>query len=121
MKKFIIIWCVVFLLVVLVFSSPLAAVNYSSSAHGDSTEGVSRSSLTDDYETGNCGHCHEQHASIDGGEPEPSSPVGPSDFLLLSDTVPDVPAEQNTYYETETACLSCHGGTQNETGVVNNN
>lgn len=40
-----------------------AAVHYSESAHGDSEFGVFRAGL-DDYAVGNCGHCHEQHASL---------------------------------------------------------
>lgn len=43
---------------------------YLDSAHGNSTYGVNRSSIsTFGYSKGNCVHCHEQHASIGGAEP----------------------------------------------------
>jgi len=104
-----------------------ADVNYSSSAHGSSTDkgdsfdGVYRTSLVGKYAKGNCAHCHEQHGSVDSEEPEPNESVGPSGFLLLSDAIPDPPVIQNTYQETATACLGCHGGTQNNNSIVNNN
>lgn len=114
---------ILLLLPILVNAGP-----YTDSAHGNSGYGVLRSSTSNIavgsgtvYTRGNCVHCHEQHASIDGVEPEPSSPVGPSNFLLFSNAIPDAPAPQNTYSETETACLACHGGTQNESVIVNNN
>jgi mono/diheme cytochrome c family protein len=43
---------------------------YLDSAHGNSAHGVKRTS-TLQYATGNCAHCHEQHAMIAGSQPEP--------------------------------------------------
>lgn len=59
---------------------------YTSSAHGNSTTGVSRlTTAPNNYGTGNCAHCHEQHASIGGGELAPNDPVGPDEYLLFQD------------------------------------
>ncbi|MDL2122661.1 MAG: hypothetical protein LWX51_06165 [Deltaproteobacteria bacterium] len=74
------------------------AGTYFDSAHGNSTHGVNRTSTTQ-YATGNCAHCHEQHASIDGAEPAPNSvspDPGPDQVLLFS--------------EEETVCEYCHDG-----------
>lgn len=50
------------------FSFSSLAGPYLDSTHGDTTNGVDRSSMTG-YATGNCGHCHEQHAPESAGEP----------------------------------------------------
>ena len=54
---------------------------YAQSAHGDAVVGVRRAvsglSSPGPYVTGNCAHCHEQHASIGGSEPQPGN-SGPS-------------------------------------------
>lgn len=74
------------------------AGSYLNSAHGNSTIGVDRSSIDatlSDYSIGNCAHCHEQHASINGSQPLPNSGV-PSPFLGFS-------LEQNL-------CFECHDG-----------
>jgi len=48
---------------------------------------------------GHCGHCHEQHASIDGSEPAPPSEEGPSMYLLF----------RSNYGATRNeACFACH-------------
>jgi len=73
-----------------------AANEYTNSAHGSTTRGVDRTS-TPQYGTGNCAHCHEQHASINGTEPDPTG--GPDIYLGFA-------LEQNL-------CLGCHGGTPN--------
>ena len=99
----------------------LSSTPYSDSAHGSTTYGVDRDALTGTYNQGNCAHCHEQHASIGGSEPAPNSPSGPSEFLLLADPLPSSPATQNPYAATESACLACHGGTENNSNPVNNN
>lgn len=109
--------------------SSFAEVNYSSSAHGGDGitahdgyigNGVLRDAFETTYAMGNCAHCHEQHASIDGDEPEPISPEGASGFLLLSDALPVSPTV-GTYSDTETACLTCHGGSENLNTITNNN
>lgn len=76
---------------------------YLNSAHGNSSYGVSRSSLASfPYSKGNCVHCHEQHASIDGVEPAPSG--GPSKDVLFYD---------NYINQTNGFCLTCHDNTSN--------
>ncbi len=78
---------------------------YTASAHGNSTTGVDRSSIDTKYSTfskGNCAHCHEQHASLDGSEPIPYADTGgyghagPDPALLFS--------------EEEGVCETCHDG-----------
>lgn len=69
-------WLIIFMMVgmpVWVFTSIDAIADYhnakyTESAHGSSTAGVKRKpgQSTSDYARGNCAHCHEQHASIDG-------------------------------------------------------
>jgi len=68
---------------ILFFSSSALAGSYLNSAHGNTTYGVKRNvTQLSGYARGNCAHCHEQHASIDGVEPEPSS-GSPSEWLLF--------------------------------------
>ncbi len=72
---------------------------YTISAHGDSDYGADRSSLSSfGYSTGNCAHCHEQHASIGGSEP---APVGgaPSIYALFY---------TNHVSQTDNFCFKCH-------------
>lgn len=77
---------------------------YTESAHGDSTDGVNRASLTSPvnfgYSKGNCAHCHEQHASIGGAEPTPPVAGGAEDFLLFS--------SNNPSSQTDNFCFQCH-------------
>ncbi len=72
---------------------------YLNSAHGNTDYGVKRNAtdFPSDYTRGHCAHCHEQHASIGGVEPQPKD-GHPSKYLLLSDFVSqfDVP------------CFDCH-------------
>lgn len=75
---------------------------YLDSAHGNTSYGVNRSSLsTFGYSTGNCAHCHEQHASIGGNEPAPNSPAGPDYYLLFKDLWV-TPIQSNVF------CFGCH-------------
>jgi len=84
------------------FLLPAAKVQagaYSSSAHGNSSTGVNRSTIDSKYDafaTGNCAHCHEQHASLEGSEPAPTSPPGPNAAMVFS------PEEK--------LCFTCHNG-----------
>jgi hypothetical protein len=87
---------------------------YLDSAHGNTTYGVKRTTSTGfpDYTWGLCAHCHEQHSSIGGNEPQPVD-GHPSKYLLLSDFVSqfDVP------------CFDCHTETiqlQDPTGANGN-
>jgi len=62
------------------------AGDYLNSSHGNAATGVDRSAVDtrfSAYAKGNCGHCHEQHASIDGTEPAPASGA-PSPYLGFS-------------------------------------
>jgi len=84
---------------------PAAAGTYTSSAHGSSTTGVNRTSLNnattgEDYSIGNCAHCHEQHASVEGAEPAPDT--GPANYLGMAKESGGTGAEQSL-------CLHCHG------------
>jgi len=78
-------------------ASTLNAGTYLSSSHGNTTYGVNRSS-TSQYSKANCAHCHEQHASIDGSEPDPFS-GSPSQFALFYN---------NHTSQTDNFCFKCH-------------
>ncbi len=66
----------------LLTSTAVLAGNYLNSGHGGyNTAGKGVSRLTG-YATGNCAHCHEQHASIGGVEPAPTSGI-PSAYGLF--------------------------------------
>lgn len=78
---------------------------YLDSAHGDSSSGVDRSAVTGlpypeaiSYPKGHCGHCHELHASIGGGEP---APVGgaQSSYSLF---------RENFGIDINELCYDCH-------------
>jgi len=88
---------------------PCAAGPYKSSAHGDSTAGVKRSSTTD-YAQGNCAHCHEMHSSMGGGEPTPNTPAaGPDPYALFYASFSG--KTTNTYDQTDLFCFFCHAAT----------
>ncbi|MFH1020810.1 MAG: hypothetical protein V1782_09430 [Pseudomonadota bacterium] len=78
-------------------AAPCVAGIYTSSAHGNSSTGVNRTGLNNatsvDYAIGNCAHCHEQHASVQGSEPDPQG--GPDRYLGMD-------PEENL-------CTHCHG------------
>ncbi|MCB2181825.1 MAG: hypothetical protein KQH63_07360 [Desulfobulbaceae bacterium] len=100
---------------------PLEAAggSYTQSAHGDSGGGVARSSVTG-YAAGNCSHCHEQHASVDGEEPLPVSGDA-SPFAVFSDGFNDS-VQFGPYVMTDNFCFYCHvssGGLQNGGGINN--
>ena len=93
--------------------------NYVNSAHGDSGYGAHRTSTQ--YATGNCGHCHEMHASIGGAEPDPDSGGiqsgggGPNSdeyhFLLF---------RKSYASQTDTICYDCHGTGESYTTEITN-
>ena len=71
---------------------------YLDSAHGKNTYGVSRTSISSfGYSVGNCAHCHEQHASIGGAEPNPTG--GPNKYALFYN---------NHINQTDNICFNCH-------------
>lgn len=85
----------------LLYPQKVSSGPYVDSQHGDSSRGVNRSSIDPKYNTfatGNCGHCHEVHSSLEGSEPLPNSGVssGPDPAALFS-------------YE-EVFCETCHDG-----------
>jgi hypothetical protein len=78
---------------------------YLDSAHGSSSYGVKRSAqdFPTDYTRGLCAHCHEQHASIGGVEPDPTGTTqttGPAKYELFRDLF----TRQGSMF-----CYSCHG------------
>ncbi len=74
---------------------------YLNSAHGNSGYGVCKSDTASlGYVRGNCAHCHEQHASIGGNEPNPVSGY-PAPYALFS---------ENFVSQTEGFCFDCHKG-----------
>lgn len=78
------------------YCRPLLAGDYLNSSHGNGTSGVDRSSIDARYNMhskGNCAHCHEQHASLEGTEPNPVN-TGPSPYGAFA-------TEQNL-------CFECH-------------
>ncbi len=83
------------------YVSSVDAGVYLDSAHGDSSSGVNRNVASfpanTDYPKGLCAHCHEQHASIGGTQPAPSS--GPDDYLLFN---------TNHTSQTDNFCYNCH-------------
>jgi hypothetical protein len=71
---------------------------YLNSAHGSMSYGVNRSATaTIGYTKGNCAHCHEQHASIGGAEPDPTG--GPNKYALFY---------TNHVSQTDNFCFKCH-------------
>jgi len=92
---------------------------YTDSAHGDTTNGVDRPA-TDSlgYTPGNCAHCHEQHTSVDGGEPAPAGGT-PSEYSLFADNFDT--AATSPYAEADSICFTCHSTTGSLMTVVNKN
>lgn len=78
--------------------TPLLAGDYRNSSHGSATSGVDRSTIDSKYSAfskGNCAHCHEQHASLEGVEPNP---------------VDGVASRYAVFATEENLCLTCHDG-----------
>ena len=99
---------------------PLAveAGPYLDSAHGNLSYGVNRNPIDPiyaDFATGNCGHCHEGHGSVDGVEPLPVG--GPSAHLLFGQNF-NTARTQQPYLETDDFCFYCHSETMGQQ-VVN--
>ncbi|MEW6570404.1 MAG: hypothetical protein AB1390_04420 [Nitrospirota bacterium] len=89
------------LLLALSFILPDSASSgpYLDSAHGNTSYGVNRTSLsTFGYSTGNCAHCHEQHASIGGSAPAPDG-TNASIYCLFYN---------NHVSQTDNFCYKCH-------------
>jgi len=96
------------ILLIAIYNSPVSAGPYSESAHGNSVntgygtgKGVNRAATASaGYGNGNCAHCHEQHASINGSEPAPAGGT-PSSYLLFAD---------NYTSQSDNFCYYCHKG-----------
>ena len=89
----------------------VSAGSYRDSAHGNSEYGVNRSSIDSRYaaySSGNCSHCHELHASIEGSNPLPEGEPAPHALFA-----PAFNAErtQGPYLETDNFCFYCHSET----------
>ena len=72
------------------------AGDYRNSSHGSASSGVDRSSIDFKYSTfskGNCAHCHEQHASLGGIEPNPVGGAASSYAVFATE---------------ENLCFACH-------------
>ncbi len=87
---------------------------YLDSSHANSTYGAKRSAdgFPADYPRGHCAQCHEQHASIEGSEPNPSGGA-PSGYQLFY---------ENYTNQTDGFCFECHketGSYQSGGGIVN--
>ncbi len=108
-------------LLVLALSGTACAGPYLSSAHGNAGFGVCRSDVSGlGYAWGNCAHCHEQHASIAGAEPEPVSGA-PSPFALFVDNF-NAGKTAGPYVKQDDFCFYCHinvGAVQSGGGVTN--
>ncbi len=87
-----------------------AGGSYRDSAHGDAVFGVNRSTIDTryaNYATGNCAHCHQMHASLEGGEPEPRGGAAP--YALFFNNF-NAARTQNLYMESDNFCFFCHSG-----------
>jgi len=91
---------------ILVFISNGITGSYRESAHGNSDYGVNRSSMSG-YSKGNCAHCHEMHASIEGNEPDPAS-GSPSPWALFADNFNT--DATHPYSQSDNFCFYCHCG-----------
>jgi hypothetical protein len=81
---------------------------YQDSAHGNPVYGVNRSSIDTrftTFATGNCEHCHDTHASLQGTEPAPVG--GPAPHALFADGF-NTSRSQKPYLETDNFCFYCH-------------
>ncbi len=114
-------WFVLATLLICCFCGiPAEAGPYLDSAHGNSEFGVNRSDIDGqyaDFATGNCAHCHETHASLQGAEPSPVS--GPQAHALFTSSF-DSTRTQNPYLETDNFCFSCHSEASGQQ-VINQN
>lgn len=119
--------CILFLPVWVSFflpASELFAGDYLNSAHGSSTIGVFRPIIGNSplaglgYSRGNCAHCHEQHASIEGSEPLPTSgATSPYELFARNFTTA---RRTNPYTESDNFCFFCHNNPTSAQSVLNN-
>lgn len=103
-------WLLVFLLLGMTCFdvAPAAAGSYRDSAHGNASYGVNRSAIDGryaDFATGNCAHCHETHASLQGSDPQPVT--GAQAHTLFAGSF-NSSRTQNPYIESDDFCFYCH-------------
>ena len=92
------------------------AGSYLDSAHGDLNNGVFRTAMDIlGYARGNCAHCHEMHASIEGGEPAPDSGA-PAPFTVFAF---NTSVNTGPYQESDNFCFYCHNSSGSAQQVVN--
>ena len=113
-----------FFVIPLLFAGPARAGDYLLSAHGSATTtttgyGVLR--LTG-YARGNCAHCHEQHASINGTEPVPPTLISGAEPYMLFALNFDKTKKTGPYSEVDgdDFCFYCHSGTSASVQQVTN-
>ncbi len=101
----------------------LFAGDYLNSAHGSGSGGVFRPVIGNNppagfgYSRGNCAHCHEQHGSIGGSEPLPTT-GRPSTFTLFADNF-NTAQKTNPYSEADNFCFFCHNNPASAQSVLN--
>lgn len=104
--------------------SPVIAGDYLDSAHGSSEFGVFRPIIGNPppsgfgYSRGNCSHCHEQHASINGTQPPPGS-GNASPYVLFAENFNSA-RKTPPYAESDNFCFSCHNNPSTAQPVLNN-
>lgn len=87
----------------LLFNYSSVTANYSTSSHGNATTGVDGRATG--YETGNCAHCHDQHASRISTATTPQNYLGfTTPNTLCNDCHDGAPAATNikTFFDTKT-------------------
>ena len=105
------------ILAILIFIGNGITGSYKESAHGDSDNGVNRSSMSG-YSQGNCAHCHEMHASVEGNEPNPTGGA-PSKFALFADNF-NTAKTTGTYDQSDDFCFYCHGPSSLQVNGITN-
>jgi len=102
MQKALFIFFMIFLTAI-ADSRAAGAGSYADSAHGDTAAGVLRDA---NHCRGNCAHCHEMHASIDGSEPSPAGGSA-SGFCIFADNF-DPTSTSQPYSQDDNYCFYCH-------------
>jgi len=112
MKKYLVVLILLFFLLCQVSW----AGSYLDSAHGDLNNGVFRTATgTLGYVRGNCAHCHEMHASIEGSNDSPAP------FTLFAQNF-DTSVHTGPYQKADNFCFYCHinvGAVQSEGSITN--
>ena len=116
MKRCLVGWILWFLLI----AQAAWAGSYLDSAHGDPDHGVDRSHTEAKlaaYARGNCAHCHEMHASMEGSEPAPAS-GSPAPFCVFAQNF-NTSVNTGPYQEADNFCFYCHNSSGSAQQVDN--